>query len=164
MYAGRIEFTPNIFDQLGTEDGIGVWHRIAIHEFSHLLGMSSDSFPYWYDSVTGFPRTPRPFNYNLDCGTVASETTVRLSADVTHSGLHYEIITPTVKAVVQNQFNCSGDIGGRLETYPGGCFGDHWDAVRYFARYLSRMCLNLSSLTDSLISYSYFSVGSQPTS
>lgn len=116
-----------------------------IHEISHLLGMSNQLFAHWHDSNTGFPRTQRPFQWY--CGSaVPDETTMRLSADVMHSEPHYEIVTPTVKAVVQNQFNCSSsDIGGRLEG--GRCFGSHWDAVGVFYIYCVCVCLSLLQLT-----------------
>jgi leishmanolysin-like peptidase len=59
-----------------------------------------------------------------------------LKAGYTNRGkLFYEIVTPTVRQVVRNQFNCQQMGGARIENQPtndGNCFGSHWEA-RLFA-------------------------------
>lgn len=111
------------------------------HEFTHILGMNSYDFPYFYDHTTGRPRTERnasnqPPMQSVLCvdGTrqyteVASENTLK-SVTTANGYVAYELVTDTVRNVVRNQFNCQSLIGGRLENQPtgeGDCFGSHWD-------------------------------------
>ncbi|KAL7544916.1 hypothetical protein ACHAWF_008282 [Thalassiosira exigua] len=111
------------------------------HEFTHILGMNSYDFPFFYDHATKRPRTPRnqwnmPPETQVLCvdGTrqsalTASEDT--LKAVTTANGyIAYEVVTETVRNVVRNQFDCRTVEGGRLENQPTGemdCFGSHWD-------------------------------------
>jgi hypothetical protein len=96
------------------------------HEFTHILGMSSYDFPYFYSHSTGLPRTPRdewnrPPEVEALCvdGTrqvvpMASED--MLVATATPNGyVAYEIVTETVRNVVRNQFDCRRVNGARLE-------------------------------------------------
>jgi hypothetical protein len=109
-----------------------VWYRIMVHEMLHILGISSAGYAFWYDSETGHPRTPRPLPSAGACGVVVpAETTLRVSPAASRGPPHHELVTPTILAVVRNQFNCSDVVGGRLENfyYNEECYGDHFDSV-----------------------------------
>ncbi|KAL7534587.1 hypothetical protein ACHAXR_005971 [Thalassiosira sp. AJA248-18] len=112
------------------------------HEFTHVLGMNSDDFPFFYSHATGKPRTPRD-DWNqppqkqalcVDGSTrqnvlMPSEDTV-LPVMTTNGYIAYEVVTETVRNVVRNQFDCQSAAGGRLENQPTAdtdCFGSHWD-------------------------------------
>jgi leishmanolysin-like peptidase len=115
------------------------------HEFTHILGMNSYDFPFYYSHVTGAPRTPRdewnrPPETEMLCVdgsrqfvTTASEDVIK--ASTTANGyVAYEVVTETVRNVVRNQFDCPTINGARLENQPTAsqdidCFGSHWDHV-----------------------------------
>jgi hypothetical protein len=117
------------------------------HEFTHILGMNSYDFPFFWSHVTGAPRTRRdeynrPPEAEMLCvdGTrqyvmVASEDVVK--ASTTANGyIAYEIVTETVRNVARNQFDCHTMSGARLENQPTAsqdidCFGSHWDHVSF---------------------------------
>ena len=47
------------------------------------------------------------------------------------------IVTKTVQAVAQNQFDCQSISGGQLENQPtgtGSCTGYHWDKRMYYPK------------------------------
>ncbi|KAL9189154.1 hypothetical protein ACHAXT_011644 [Thalassiosira profunda] len=111
------------------------------HEFTHILGMNSYDFPFFYSHVTRKPRTPRndwnrpPTNQVL-CVDGARQSVLTASEDTikpvtTANGyIGYEVVTETVRNVVRNQFDCPTLEGARLENQPTGetdCFGSHWD-------------------------------------
>ena len=113
------------------------------HEFTHILGMNSYDFPFFYSHATRKPRTPRdswnrpPEGQKLCVdGTrksvlTASEDTIQ-AVNTANGYIAYEIVTETVRNVVRNQFDCPTVLGGRLENQPTGdtdCFGSHWDHV-----------------------------------
>ena len=124
------------------EQSKNAFYYTIIHEMSHVLGMRAIDFPFFYDHATGLPRTPRPFEpKQVTCvdGNVvriAPPSSNTLKAGYTGRGnLYYEIVTPTVRQVVRNHFNCQIMGGARLENQPtndGNCFGSHWEA-RLFA-------------------------------
>ena len=123
---------------------------------------------YYYDRTTGLPRTPRPLKKAKEetvCvnGKKASEFDHDIfvpSSNTLRFGAHepgiryYEVVTPTVKQVAQNHFNCNRMNGLRLENQPTSngkfvmfilylstfkyllsvppffivdCFGGHWE-------------------------------------
>jgi len=50
------------------------------------------------------------------------------------------IVTPKVRAVARNQFDCQSLLGAKLENQPTGtdtCTGDHWDEHDYYPESLS---------------------------
>jgi len=116
------------------------------HEFTHILGMNSYDFPFFYSHETKQPRTPRdqwnrPPEKEVLCVDGTRQTVLAASEDTlkpvtTANGyIAYEVVTKTVKNVVRNQFDCHTMVGGRLENQPTGdtdCFGSHWDHVRLF--------------------------------
>eukprot|EP00586_Coscinodiscus_wailesii_P020979 CAMPEP_0172492474 /NCGR_PEP_ID=MMETSP1066-20121228/23654_1 /TAXON_ID=671091 /ORGANISM="Coscinodiscus wailesii, Strain CCMP2513" /LENGTH=588 /DNA_ID=CAMNT_0013262139 /DNA_START=416 /DNA_END=2182 /DNA_ORIENTATION=+ len=115
---------------------------IAIHELGHVLGLSSNLMAYFRDWDDGMaPRTKRPLkSRRIRCADgkrrhvlLPSEST--LSRTVTDRKWSFEVVTPTVRTVVRNQFNCSSILGARLEnqpTNPESCFGSHWDERFFF--------------------------------
>jgi leishmanolysin-like peptidase len=110
---------------------------VAIHEAAHVLGMSSNSYRFFWDSETGKPRTPRPFQTStVTCVDGETRSLILPSSDtmqffVAETGERYaSIVTPKVRTVARNQFNCQSLAGAQLENQPTGsesCTGDHWD-------------------------------------
>ena len=95
---------------------------VAVHEAAHVLGMSSNSYRYFWDPETIQPRTPRPFqSSSVEC--VDGETRIvylpdenTLKFGVSKLGKRYAmIVTPKVKTVARNQFNCQELEGAQLE-------------------------------------------------
>eukprot|EP00554_Chaetoceros_debilis_P014309 CAMPEP_0194124942 /NCGR_PEP_ID=MMETSP0150-20130528/59201_1 /TAXON_ID=122233 /ORGANISM="Chaetoceros debilis, Strain MM31A-1" /LENGTH=2931 /DNA_ID=CAMNT_0038818727 /DNA_START=94 /DNA_END=8886 /DNA_ORIENTATION=- len=118
------------------------FYGVLLHELTHVFGMRAIDFPYFHDPTTGLPRTPRPFqSKTVTCvdgnmvRTVAPSDST-LKAGFTKRGkLFYEVVTPTVRQVVRNHFDCQKMSGARLENQPtndGNCFGSHWES-RLFA-------------------------------
>ena len=120
--------------------------EVLQHEFAHILGMSGSTAPYWRNVLEGgAPYTARPLvEQNVTCldGTIESiylPSTTTMITGVTARGIkHYEIVTPTVRNVVANQFDCwtppddDRIMGARLDTNDGNCIGSHW-STRFFA-------------------------------
>lgn len=115
---------------------------VAVHEAAHILGMSSNAFRYFYDSDTGKPRTSRPFKtQTVTCvdGTtrteiLPSENTLKMGTD-NHGQRYASIVTPRVRTVVRNHFNCQTLDGAQLENQPtegGSCIGDHWEEKFFY--------------------------------
>jgi hypothetical protein len=111
---------------------------LATHEAAHALGFVFHLFKYFRNSTTGEPLTPRPFEPQaITCvdGSVRStmfpSEVTTLQRGVTDKGLiYYDVVTPTVRTVARNHYNCSTLAGARLENQPnnvGACVGDHWD-------------------------------------
>ncbi len=114
--------------------------EVLQHELTHILGMSGATMPYWRDATRGgAPYTPRPLveeevvcvNGETQNITMPSQSTIRES--FTKTGVRYfEVVTPTVRNVVANQFACEDATGARLdhnEFY--NCIGSHWSPL-YF--------------------------------
>jgi len=119
---------------------------ILLHEIAHTLGFDSYLFKFFRDAKTGEPLTPRPFQTTVvECsnGDSSSEHHGFPSSKVLQRGKHsngdvyYEIVTPRVKQVVQNHFNCPSLTGARLENYEASCIGSHWDERLFLADILS---------------------------
>jgi len=138
---------------------------IAVHEFVHILGMTSDSLSYFRHPISGEPLTPRPFTVShVKCvdgregGYLGLPPQSVMKESYGPSGMrHYEIVTPTVRQVVRNQFHCQELSGARLENQPtsSDCFGSHWDERLFFTETMgaihSRTTNALSSLTLALL-------------
>ena len=127
------------------------------HEFTHILGMNSYDFPFFYSHATRKPRTPRdswnrpPEGQKLCVdGTrksvlTASEDTIQ-AVNTANGYIAYEIVTETVRNVVRNQFDCPTVLGGRLENQPTGdtdCFGSHWDHVSILCTVIELMWVDV---------------------
>ncbi len=120
---------------------------VAIHEAAHVLGMSSNSYRFFWDPISAKPRTARPFgSTTVECVdgvtrtlTIPNENTMKFLTSA--SGQRYAtIVTPTVRAVARNQFNCQDLEGAQLENQPTGsnsCTGDHWDERLFYPESLS---------------------------
>ncbi|KAL7520032.1 hypothetical protein ACHAWX_004783 [Stephanocyclus meneghinianus] len=134
------------------------------HEFTHILGMNSYDFPYFYDHTTRRPRTARdsygkPPAANLLCvdGTFAysevpSEDTLR-KVTTSNGYIAYEMVTKTVRNVVRNHFDCQTLGGARLENQPtgaGDCFGSHWDHRLFNNEYMAAVYTGASQYVTAL--------------
>jgi len=120
---------------------------VAIHEAAHILGMSSNSYRFYWDTETKAPRTQRPFSTKtvtcVDGRTrslvLPDENTMKFF--LAENGQRYaSIVTPKVQVTVRNQFNCQVLAGGQLENQPTGaesCTGDHWDERLFYPEALS---------------------------
>lgn len=120
---------------------------VAVHEAAHVLGMSSNSYRFFWNSDTGTPRTERDFRSStVTCVdgvqrtlTLPSENTMKFF--VAENGQRYaSIVTPKVATVARNQFDCQNLPGAQLENQPTGsqsCTGDHWDERQFYPEALS---------------------------
>jgi hypothetical protein len=120
---------------------------VAIHEVAHVLGHSSNSYRFYWDADTGKERTARPFqSRTVTCVDnvqrnliLPDDTTMKFSQS--ENGQRYAaIVTPKVRAVARNQFDCPSLEGAKLENQPTGtdsCTGDHWDEHDYYPEALS---------------------------
>ena len=95
---------------------------VAIHEAAHVLGMSSNSYRFFWDSETGAPRTSRNFQVQtVMCVDGVERATYMpdkntLDFFTAENGQRYaSIVTPKVRTVARNQFNCEEIEGGQLE-------------------------------------------------
>lgn len=120
---------------------------VLIHEVAHVLGHSSNSYPFFWDSETGTARTPRPFeSRTVTCVddvqrnmVLPGETTMKFS-QASNGQRYASIVTPKVRAIARNQFDCQSLEGAKLENQPTGsssCTGDHWDEHDYYPEALS---------------------------
>jgi len=143
---------------------VDLFVRVAMHEFTHVLGINSDMMKYYRDANTGEPLTPRPFTF-LDVNSPSSEVLLdslscapdgttpdpqrpivlpscnTLRSTVDSRGWHsWMIVLPTVVQVARNQFRCQTLEGVALEnqpTNPLDCFGSHWDERDYYSETMS---------------------------
>mmetsp|Transcript_3820 Transcript_3820/g.10026 ORF Transcript_3820/g.10026 Transcript_3820/m.10026 type:complete len:886 (-) Transcript_3820:158-2815(-) len=117
------------------------------HETAHVLGHSSNSYRFFWDAETGKERTPRPFESRTVTCVDDVERSLILPGEDTmqffegRNGQRYAaIVTPKVRAMARNQFNCQSLPGAKLENQPTGdesCTGDHWDEHDYYPEALS---------------------------
>jgi len=137
--------SANFVDKIYTEEGKSDLNEVLQHELGHILGMSGSTMPYWRNALKGGkPYTPRPIvAQDVVCISGQKQTIYMPSQDTIRSGVtklyggsrYFEIVTPTVRNVIANQFNChpEGDIiGARLdpnEYY--NCIGSHLSS-RYY--------------------------------
>lgn len=120
---------------------------VAIHEAGHVLGMSSNSYRFFWDSDTGTARTPRPFETSTVVCADGQTQSLIMPAENTmkffdaENGQRYaSIVTPKVRTVARNQFDCQSLTGAQLENQPTGsnsCTGDHWDERLFYPEALS---------------------------
>lgn len=95
---------------------------VATHEAGHVLGMSSNSYRYFWDPVTAEPRTARPIKAtSVTCvdGTtkntyVPDENTLQFIKN-DQGVIAATIVTEKVRTVARNQFNCADLEGAQLE-------------------------------------------------
>jgi hypothetical protein len=114
-------------------------YKLLVHGFAHILGFSHKDYQFYYNPETGEPRTSRPFvETDITCVDGGQQNRVVPSRDTIQSGFtsrglrYFELVTPTVRTIARNQFDCPIMTGARLENQPtnnGNCFGSHWEAV-----------------------------------
>jgi len=123
---------------------------VSIHEITHVLGMNSQLYPFYINSETGQTlvkniRTQSAPSVEMCTDGVARRVLMPSSevlqrSESSSGARHYEVVTPTVKAIVRNQFDCQELTGARLEnqpTAPSDCFGSHWDERLFFTESMS---------------------------
>jgi len=127
-----------------------------MHELGHILGFNSQSLAHFRDGETGEPLTEREElhgdvkDVDVECTGVAEGRGVAsiplpsseiLQFKDVRGGLRVaQIVTPTVRQVARNHFDCQVLEGAELETYsyPNGkdqtpldfadrCISDHWE-------------------------------------
>jgi leishmanolysin-like peptidase len=111
---------------------------IALHEIIHILGFSSQLFPYFRDE-TGAPRMPRdddgePVSVTRICGDGITITSKYLPSNemvqvvpMDDGSFHQYLVTPTVRSMVRNHFDCHSLLGGRLaDSSSSACISSHW--------------------------------------
>ncbi|KAJ8578899.1 hypothetical protein ON010_g304 [Phytophthora cinnamomi] len=120
----------------------------ALHEFSHALGFSARFFPLMRDEK-GNPRTPRdaqgnpptylegtcPNNKKIDSYVEPADTTIKYSTERGH--VVAKMVTPRVRAFVQDHFNCPTLEGAEIESQDEGCLGSHWEERIFEPEYMS---------------------------
>eukprot|EP00545_Synedropsis_sp_CCMP1620_P006990 CAMPEP_0119032306 /NCGR_PEP_ID=MMETSP1176-20130426/41985_1 /TAXON_ID=265551 /ORGANISM="Synedropsis recta cf, Strain CCMP1620" /LENGTH=737 /DNA_ID=CAMNT_0006988717 /DNA_START=87 /DNA_END=2300 /DNA_ORIENTATION=- len=122
--------------------------EVATHELLHVLGLTSDSLPFFRNPLTGKPLTPRPFRLtettcsNGESTAVLGEPSEQVlgrETDPTTGALHFEVRTPLVVQVARNHFNCPSLTGARLENQPtsSDCYGSHWEERLYYSELMS---------------------------
>jgi hypothetical protein len=86
---------------------------VSIHEVAHVLGHSSNSYRFFRDAGTGEPLTPRPFSTRTVTCVDGQSRSLILPADNTmkffqapNEQRYASIVTPKVRAIVRNQFDC----------------------------------------------------------
>lgn len=114
---------------------------------SHILGHSSNSYRFFRDPDTGEALTPRPFSTRevtcVDDVTrsliLPAENTMKFS-EASNGKRFASIVTPKVRQIARNQFDCQSIEGAQLENQPTGsdsCTGDHWDERLFYDNALS---------------------------
>mmetsp|Transcript_17315 Transcript_17315/g.26793 ORF Transcript_17315/g.26793 Transcript_17315/m.26793 type:complete len:459 (+) Transcript_17315:438-1814(+) len=121
--------------------------------------MSSNSFRYFWDPETGEPRTKRPpqtrtvtcVDGNRRSLPLPDENTMKFFLSP-HGQRYASVVTPKVRAVVRNQFDCQNLAGAQLENQPTGsesCTGDHWDERVFYTEAMS----GVISVTTNILSH-----------
>jgi leishmanolysin-like peptidase len=120
---------------------------VLIHEVAHVLGHSSNSYRFFWNSETGVERTPRPFQTqtitcvdDVERSLVFPDENTMKFFQASNGQRYAAIVTEKVRAVARNQFNCQSLEGAKLENQPTGsesCTGDHWDEHDYYPEALS---------------------------
>lgn len=150
----------------GVVDAASIREMVDVisHEVAHILGINSDLFKFYRNSVTGEPLTSRKRGFlGLNGGGFVSTTakcvdnrpdekmympcsnTIQYREEEVKFGnavekrSYYEIVLPTVVQVVRNQFNCQRLTGARLENHPtrDDCIGSHFDERQWFSEFMS---------------------------
>lgn len=146
-------------DGTATDAVVQDYIDVTIHEVGHVLGMSSNSYRFFWDPATGEPRTPRPFEARTVTCVDGSERALILPADNTmtfseENGRRYaSIVTEKVRAVARNQFDCQSLEGAQLENQPtrdDSCTGDHWDERLFYPEALSGVISPTANILSSL--------------
>ncbi len=142
-----------------------------MHELGHILGFNSHSMAYFRDRKTGLPLTERVDGdvpeIETECTGVKvgrRNATIPLpSVDILQfkdvRGVRVaQVVTPTVRQIVRNRFDCQELEGAELESLSyhsdngtdANCIGDHWER-RLFKNDLMNPILE-PSIPSSLLS------------
>ncbi|KAG4225170.1 hypothetical protein PC116_g26391 [Phytophthora cactorum] len=143
---GVTNFSPK---KLSTSDS-AFEHQVstALHELLHTLDFSSRFFPLMrYEDVT--PRTPRdeqgnppifnagtcPNGKQIDYYVEPANTTINYSTERDH--VVAKLVTPRVRAFVQDHAICSTLVSTELESQDGGCIGSHCEERLFEPEYMT---------------------------
>ncbi|KAK1929545.1 Leishmanolysin-like peptidase [Phytophthora citrophthora] len=143
---GMVNFCPNKLSTSSSDFERQV--STALHEFSHALGFSSRLFPLMRNE-DGTPRTPRdsdgdphiytsgicPNGKEIEYYVEPSNSTIQFSTERDH--VVAKMVTPRVRAYVQQHFNCSTLEGAEMESQDGGCIGSHWEERLFESEYMT---------------------------
>ncbi|OWY94688.1 Leishmanolysin M8 metalloprotease, partial [Phytophthora megakarya] len=143
---GMVNFCPKKLSTLASDFERQV--STALHEFSHALGFSSRFFPLMR-TEDGTPRTPRdedgdppiymsgtcPNGNKITYYVEPSNSTIQYSTERNH--VVAKMVTPRVRAFVQEHFNCSTIEGAEVESQDGGCLGSHWEERLFEPEYMT---------------------------
>ena len=141
--AGTLLICGENFIELSSNNGEGRSHRqkldeVLQHELAHILGMSGSTMPYWRDASNGGkPYTDRPLvETEVTCINGETESIIMPSTNTVREGTsktgvrYFEVVTPTVRNVLANQFDCEDVTGARLDNNEYyNCIGSHWSPV-----------------------------------
>lgn len=178
-----VGFANICLESLASSDGVineaSIREMVDVisHEVVHILGINSDLFKYYRNSVTGEPLTSRKKGFlGINGGGFQSTTakcvdnrpneqmympcsnTIQYREEEVKYGnsvekrSYYEIVLPTVVQVVRNQFNCQRLTGARLENQPTAddCIGSHFDERQWFSEFMSAVYDKDSAYISSL--------------
>jgi hypothetical protein len=140
-------------------------------QIGNILGVHPTLYKFFRHTTTGLPLTPRPFvEERVECVGGGGTDVLQMPAcntllqGQTATGIHYyQVVTPTVKTVMKNHFDCSYVQGARLENqHPssnGGesqyCLGYEWESRWFEGELMSPMHTSsthaLSPLTLALL-------------
>ncbi|GKY92834.1 hypothetical protein MPSEU_000253000 [Mayamaea pseudoterrestris] len=144
-------------DGTASDAVVGDYTDVTIHEVGHVLGMSSNSFRFFWNPETGEPRTSRPFEKStVTCvdGTeqdivLPAQNTLKLSTNE-NGDRHASIVTEKVRAIARNQFDCQSLAGAQLENQQDSCIGDHFDERLFYLDAMSPVIAPTSNVFSSL--------------
>ena len=108
-------------------------------EVGKVLGMSSSLYPHYRNTETGQPFGATRKEVTCVDGstqTLSMPNVLQATVDVNDDRLiqspAYEIVTPTVRQVVRNHFDCQSLSGARLARGGKSCFGDYLEPRIHF--------------------------------
>jgi len=156
----------------------------VLHELGHILGFNSQSLAHFRDKETGEPLTPRDANGDvidkrIECtgvGEARGFATVPLPSmdilrfhEVRGGQRVAHIVTPNVRQVARNHFDCQSLQGAELESYTirtidrnqtdffDQCISDHWERRLFKADIMNPIVDSvLSSTHISPLTLAYF--------
>lgn len=135
--------------------GDSLLFRIALHELAHALGMVSPLY-YLFRDERGRPLSTRERRSGLcydgsdQDDFFPDDTIVQLVPKGNGTrGFDQYLVTPRVRQMVRNHFDCQSVLGARLAEDPG-CRGTHWHEREYYNHLLSPVVSG--SYTDESIS------------